>query len=119
MNNEKIIWPLKFAPSYCPVFVHNEIHINTSPEKIWYWLINAPTWHEWYPNASKIQLPNQHNNYLLAGTKFEWKTFGVSLESEVLEFVPYQRLAWSAKGKGISAWHAWLIIPTKTGCKVI
>ena len=35
------------------------------------------------------------------------------------EFTPSQRLAWDAKGIGILAYHAWLIIPTKKGCKVL
>ncbi|MGL4363945.1 MAG: hypothetical protein ACRCSB_01925, partial [Bacteroidales bacterium] len=39
--------------------------------------------------------------------------------SEVKEFIPHQRLAWDAQNIGILAYHAWLIIPTEKGCKVI
>jgi hypothetical protein len=53
MNNETIIYPAKFEPSNCSVFVHNEILINAPQEKIWFWLVNATTWHEWYSNAPK------------------------------------------------------------------
>ena len=52
MNNESIIYPAEFQPSNCPVFVHNEIHINASQEKIWLWLVNTTIWQEWYSNAS-------------------------------------------------------------------
>lgn len=55
---------------------------------------------------------------LALGTKFRWKTFGVRLESSVREFVPYERLAWNARGTGIDAYHAWLLVPTKEGCRV-
>jgi uncharacterized protein YndB with AHSA1/START domain len=119
MNNDKIFYPAKFEPSNCPVFVRNDIEINATPEKVWFWLTNATTWSEWYFNASKMQIVNQHNNHLLANTKFNWRTFGAKLESEVKEFVPFHRLAWEAKGTGISAYHAWLIVPTENGCKVI
>jgi uncharacterized protein YndB with AHSA1/START domain len=119
MNNNKITWPATFEPSCSPVLVSNTIDINASPEKVWFWLTSATTWQEWYFNASKVKLINQQGNQLLAGSKFNWRTFGVTLQSEVKEFVPYQRLAWDAKGIGISACHAWLIIPTATGCTVL
>lgn len=118
-NNEKIIYPTKFEPSNSPVFVRNEIEINSSPENVWFWIASATTWSEWYFNASKIQILNQQSNLLLPGTKFNWRTFGANVQSEVKEFVPYQRLAWDAKATGLSAYHAWLIIPTAKGCKVI
>ena len=119
MSNDQIIYPTPFEPANCPVFVRNEIEINATPEKVWFWLTNATTWNAWYVNASNMQLINQHSNHLLAGTKFNWRTFGANLTSEVAEFVPYQRLSWKASGMGISAYHAWLIIPTATGCRVI
>lgn len=119
MNSEKIVYPAAFEPANCPVFVRNEIAIKASPETVWFWLTNAATWSDWYPNAANVQLLNQQSGHLLAGTTFKWRTFGANLESVVNEFVPYQRLAWEATGTGISAYHAWLIIPTETGCTVI
>jgi Polyketide cyclase / dehydrase and lipid transport len=118
MNNQ-IIFPIKFDPENSPVFVSNEIEINASPEKVWGWLISAKTWPDWYFNASNIEIANQHTDKLLAGTKFTWKTFGANLETEVVEYIPNERIAWLAKGIGILAYHAWLIIPTISGCKVI
>ena len=40
------------------------------------------------------------------------------LESAVREFVPYERLAWDARGPGIDAYHAWILVPTEEGCHV-
>ncbi|MBL0358572.1 MAG: SRPBCC domain-containing protein [Chitinophagaceae bacterium] len=117
--NSKITWPAPFHPSISPVFVSNTIDINASPEKVWYWLTNATTWQEWYCNASKVKLMNQQGGSLQAGTIFRWRTFGANLRSEVKEFIPNERLAWDAKGIGILAYHAWLIIPTATGCTVL
>jgi hypothetical protein len=72
--------PAKFEPLNCPVFVRNEIEINATLEKVWFWLTNATTWSEWYFNASKMQIFNQHNTHLLAGIKFNWRTFGANLQ---------------------------------------
>ena len=117
--NQQIIYPQEFDPRNAPVFVRNEIEISATPEKVWKWLVSAKTWPDWYQNASEIELINQTGDKLLSGSFFRWKTFGVRLKSEVVEFLPYQRIAWLAKGTGIQAYHAWLIIPTAPGCKVI
>lgn len=119
MPSEQIIFPPAFSPVNAPVFVHNEIDINATPEKLWYWLTNAVTWQQWYINASRMNLFNQSDQHLLAGTKFTWKTFGVNLKSEVQENVVNERLARNATAPGIRAYHAWLIVPTAKGCKVI
>ena len=80
MSNKTIIYPAHFEPAHSSVFIQNEIDIDASPEKVWYWLTNAGSWQDWYFNASKIKILNQQNNHLLAGTKFTWKTFGANLK---------------------------------------
>jgi hypothetical protein len=50
---------------------------------------------------------------------FTWRTFGVKLKSTVQEFVPCERLAWSARGVGVDAYHAWLLLPRKSETHVI
>jgi hypothetical protein len=37
----------------------------------------------------------------------------------VEEFVPYERLAWSAQFEGVDAYHAWLIEKKPEGCRVL
>ena len=56
---------------------------------------------------------------LMAGSRFRWKTFGVTLDSKVEEFVPPERLAWSAHSTGIDVYHAWLIQKRPSGCHVL
>jgi hypothetical protein len=56
---------------------------------------------------------------LAAGSRFSWRTFGVGLTTEIQEFVPEERIAWEAPAPGVQAYHAWLILPTALGCKVI
>ena len=50
---------------------------------------------------------------------FTWRSFGVSLKSKVEEFVPCQRLAWSAIGMGLEAYHAFLIEGIPNGCHIL
>jgi len=119
MDSEAIIYPVRFDPSTSLIFIRNEIDINASPEKVWLWLTSATSWYQFSSNTSRVLMINQHSNYLIAGTKFMVKTFGTRLLNAVTEYVPCQRLAWKATGPGILAYHAWLIIPTETGCKVI
>jgi hypothetical protein len=56
---------------------------------------------------------------LKLGGHFTWKTFGVDLATTVEEFVPGERIAWLAWGFAVQAYHAWLITPTATGCRVL
>jgi len=37
----------------------------------------------------------------------------------VLEFVPYERLAWDGHVRGLNVYHAWLIKKTDNGCHVL
>ena len=55
---------------------------------------------------------------LRLGTMFTWRTFGVKLKSTVQEFVPQERLAWTARGIGVDAYHAWLLLPRSSGTHV-
>jgi hypothetical protein len=50
---------------------------------------------------------------------FTWRTFGVNVKSTVQEFIPNERLAWSARGLGVDAYHAWLLTPCPSGTRVI
>jgi hypothetical protein len=39
--------------------------------------------------------------------KVRWKTFGVTIDSTVLEFTRHERLAWNAPCHGVDAYLAW------------
>jgi hypothetical protein len=115
----QILWPTRYEPANCPVHVKNELAMNASPENVWAWLIRAPLWPTWYPNSANLKFLSGQPPDLALGTRFRWKTFGVTIESTVGEFVPYERLAWDAHGTGLDAYHAWLIQKTENGCNVL
>ena len=119
IKSDQIIWPRGYEPENCPIHVRNELEMPSTPEITWAWIIRAQLWPTWYPNSADIQfLSGQPPDFAL-GTKFRWKTFGVTIKSTVLEFVPYERIAWDAHGTGLDAYHAWLIQKTDQGCKVL
>ena len=76
-------------------------------------------WPTWYVNAAHVRILQGSGPDLALGTKFRWKTFDVTITSTVLEFVPYERIAWDAHALGIEVYHAWVLQPTQQGCHVL
>jgi len=114
-----INWPARYRPENCAVHVVNELEMSAAPDAVWAWLIDAERWPHWYPNAANVAVEGAPDGRLFAGAKFRWKTFGVTISSRVAEFEPATRIAWEAKAFGLEVYHAWLIIPSPDGCKVI
>jgi len=114
-----ISWPERYRPENCAVHVVNELEMGVGPDAVWECLIDAARWPEWYPNAANVVVHDAPDGRLSVGAAFRWKTFGVTISSKVEEFEPAARIAWSAKAFGLDVYHAWLIIPSPDGCKVI
>jgi hypothetical protein len=113
-----IRWPDRYDPSRAPVHVSNQIDAAAAPEAVWGWLVRAPLWPTWYPNASHVVLAGGASELGL-GVSFTWRTFGVAIRSTVVEFEPCSRIAWNAFGLGVDAYHAWEITPTSGACRVL
>ena len=116
---QQIKWPPRYRPTHSPVHVRNEIMIEAPAELVWAWLINAALWPTWYINSSNVCFLNCPPPNLVQGTRFRWSTFGLTITSTVLEFEPYERIAWDAHARGLDAYHAWLIRRTQDGCHVL
>ncbi|NOX94442.1 MAG: SRPBCC domain-containing protein, partial [Alphaproteobacteria bacterium] len=114
-----INWPEHFKPENCAVHVVNMLKMDAAPHAVWECLIHASAWPEWYPNAANVVVHDAPDGRLFPGAKFRWKTFGVTIDTEVQEFVPNSRIAWSAKAFGLEVYHAWLITPQGEGCVVL
>ncbi|HEY0514446.1 MAG TPA: SRPBCC domain-containing protein [Thermoanaerobaculia bacterium] len=114
-----IRWPDYFVPANVPVHVKNDIEIPAPVETVWAWLIRAKLWPTWYSNSANVWFRTGTGPDLEAGTRFRWKTFGVTCESEVMEFVPKERIAWDAHSFGVDAYHAWVLTGTPQGCHVL
>ena len=93
--------------------------MQAAPEVVWAWLIRATRWPTWYENSARVRFLEGDPPDLALGTRFRWKTFGVTIESTVLEFVPEEHIAWDAHGVGVDAYHAWVLHRTAQGCHVL
>jgi uncharacterized protein YndB with AHSA1/START domain len=116
-DRDGIRWPEEFSPAEAPVHVHNELAMSAPPEAVWAWLVRAGSWPSWYPNSREVRIDGD-GAQLAPGVHFRWRTFGVAIESRVLEFVPGERIGWDARGLGVRAYHAWLLRRTPGGCHV-
>jgi hypothetical protein len=104
-----IRWPPGFDPQQCPVHVRNERSMPLAREAIWNCLIGAGAWSSWYPNASTVRFLDGTGPILRLRSSFQWKTFGVTIESQVLEFDPPERIGWDGRRSGLRVYHAWLL----------
>ncbi|NOX83286.1 MAG: SRPBCC domain-containing protein [Alphaproteobacteria bacterium] len=114
-----INWPERYRPENCAVHVVNELAMDASPAAVWDCLVQASEWPDWYPNAANVVVRDAPDGRLTYGARFRWKTFGVTINTTVEEFVPHERIAWSANAFGIDVYHAWLITATPQGCHVL
>jgi uncharacterized protein YndB with AHSA1/START domain len=118
-REQKINWPSGYEPSGSKFYVHNEIQVAAPPQVVWEILIDAEAWPAWYQGAKKVALAGEKEKTLGTASVFSWQTMGLKFNSIIKEFVPFTRLSWESKKKSIQGYHAWLIIPTQKGCKVI
>jgi len=114
-----IQWPDHYKPANCPIHVRNELDMAASPENVWAWLTRATLWPTWYANSANVEIIEGTGTDLRQGTRFRWKTFGITILSTVVEFVPYERIAWQAESFGVNVYHAWVLQPSEKGCHVL
>jgi len=115
-----VVWPEEFNPKKAKWYVYNEIEINAKPEKVWNVLIDAKKWHTFYKGVeSAIEYIDTTATTLRNGLRFKLHTMGLQLEPEIKEFVPNERIAWEVRKGNLTAYHAWVIVPTDKGCRLI
>jgi uncharacterized protein YndB with AHSA1/START domain len=115
----EVRWPNHYEPSRCPIHVRNELDMAASPEHVWAWLTRPTLWPDWYLNSANVEILEGPAPELGDGTRFRWKTFGITIGSTVLECVPNERVAWEAQAFGIDVYHAWVLRPSPKGCHVL
>lgn len=114
-----IVWPADLDPLVSDFYVHNEIDIQASPQRVWQLLIAATAWNSWYDGIQQIKFEDSSQVDLAKNTKVFWRSMGQDLNNTVVEFEPATRLAWQFREQKIQGHHAWVIVPTATGCRVI
>jgi len=115
-----IRWPDGFDPETADLFAHNEILVAAPCGRVWAHIVDASAWPQWYPNAHEVALP-AGAKALSQGLVFQWKTFGLSIESRVLEYEPERRLGWTggAPNETPGFYHTWYLSPENDHCRVV
>jgi len=102
-------WPAAHVPEGASIYVSNRTRTVADPELVWAWLTRPEEWNRFYGNAKRIRHRSGPWPQLGPGSRFSWITFGALVTTEITEFEPYTRLAWTGEGLGASAHHAWLL----------
>ena len=116
----EILWPKGYLPGETDNFASNEIIVKgLTAEEVWIYLDNTLEWAKYYTNASDIHFYNTLGPKLSAEARFRFVTFGLTVEAEVVEYVPPKdgkpaRIAWHGWCEGmeeekLDVHHAWLI----------
>lgn len=118
-RSSEIHWPEAFTPADADLFAHNEIDVSAPCSALWYNLVNAAKWPEWYPNSKDVKVVNSSAGLLTEGATFDWQTFGLKVSSRVHEFVVNSRLGWFGDAPDIKAYHTWFLSERGGSCHVI
>jgi hypothetical protein len=86
-ETDQILWPAHYDPKNCPVHVRNELSMSAASEAAWAWLIRAQLWPSWYPNSSNVRFLEGSPPDLALGTRFNWTTFGIRIESTLARII--------------------------------
>jgi uncharacterized protein YndB with AHSA1/START domain len=115
-----IHWPAQFSPKAADIFSHNELLMEAPCERVWQHIVDATNWPLWYPNSKEVQLLDGAK-VLGSDVRWRWTTFGLAIESQVHEYMPYSRLGWYgyAPGEAPAFYHTWLMQPRASGCLVV
>ncbi|MGH2956355.1 MAG: SRPBCC family protein [Solirubrobacterales bacterium] len=104
-----IRWPQGHEPERSLLHAVNELQIDAEPERVFAWLRRPDLWPSYYGNSRFVRRRGGPWPEVALGSRFRWVTFGVIVHSEIVEFDPPARLAWSARELGASGHHAWLL----------
>jgi hypothetical protein len=118
-RSSDIHWPDDLSPASADLFAHNEVFIDAPCSAVWQHLIAAQEWHRWYPNSADVQILNDRTGVLREGSRFQWRTFGLDVLSEIFEFVPDSRIGWYGNASGLSSYHSWLLRDEPNGCHIV
>jgi uncharacterized protein YndB with AHSA1/START domain len=113
-----IRWPEEHRPEVSSFLAVNENQIDADPERVWAWLGRPDLWPRYYSNARLVRHLDGPWPEIELGSRWRWLTFGVLVTSEIVEFEPHGRLAWSARELGARGHHAWLLEAREGGARV-
>ena len=116
---QQIRWPEDYALSETPFYIHSQVDIEAPPETVWSILIEAERWPEWYGGMRDVEVEGSSDGVLAEDSRMIFNTMKRDFAGTITEFAPPERLAWETVNDDLHAYHAWLIVPTETGSRVV
>jgi uncharacterized protein YndB with AHSA1/START domain len=104
-----IRWPEQHRPEVSALYAVNELQIAAPPDRVFAWLRRPDLWPSYYGNSRFVKHLEGPWPEVELGSRFRWFTFGVMVQSVIVEFEPPERLAWSAKELGATGHHGWVL----------
>ena len=111
----EIRWPEEARPELSAFHAVNQLQMAAAPEHVWGWLCRPDLWPRYYANARLVRRLDGQWPQVALGSRFRWFTFGVVVTSQIVEFEPQRRLAWSARELGAKGHHGWVLDPLDEG----
>ena len=118
MSASEIRWPEELRPEAASFHAVNELRMEADPANVWEWLRRPDLWPTYYGNSRFVKHLEGPWPTVEPGSRWRWFTFGVFVGSEVVEFEPAARLAWSARELGARGHHEWVLTPSDGGTLV-
>ena len=119
---DKVNWPEKYDPKVSAIYALNDIDVKAAPEVVWKLLVDAENWSSYFPPENQVKIIIGEPE-LKIGTKWSRVTVGFPMSLTVTEFEPFHRISWATTvdgdETGSSAYHGWVITPTREGCHVL
>lgn len=119
---DKVNWPEKCDPKISAIYALNDIDVKAPAEVVWKLLVDAENWFKYFPPENQVKISNGEKELAL-GTKWSRVTVGFPMSLTITEFEPFHRLSWKTTVDGddthSSAYHGWVITPTKEGCHLL
>ncbi|MFF4733578.1 SRPBCC domain-containing protein [Streptomyces mirabilis] len=119
---DKVNWPQRYDPKTSALYALNDIDVKAPSEVVWKLLVDAENWSSYFPPEDQVKILGDET-VLELGTTYSRVTVGFPMTLNVTEYEPFTRLSWETTvdggETGSSAYHGWVITPTKNGCHVL
>lgn len=93
------------------LYARKSVFIQASPHHVWRIQTDIDSWGQWHPGIASAKL----DGVLAVGTRFIWKSGGMTITSTIQKVEPERRIGWTGDALGSRASHLWIFTPQDGG----